>query len=303
MPSATFFAASPSTSSTVTEAPARASLPAQALPIPLAAPVTSAPRPVRSRSTVEVPGTMEASPMILLQLEEAASLCPVISQSTDEIHYRLKPPASNDLARGRLAGDLAQYGRRQKPISAGVASVSAPAEAHSRPSARVQTGYVVPVGLEYPGVTVHLQSALGVEQRTAHVDAVERRLQRTAGEFIAAEGVRCQAPGRAVGPLYGRLQGAGGKPEGLCQLFEVFETPDFASLYDLVEAGTERGFVDLLVEDLPRLPAWLGHHGARVLRVADGLAPEALAFTVDEDGAVHDDGPGDERPIGESHGG
>jgi len=49
----------------VTAAPARDNRSAQALPIPLAAPVTKAVRPVISKPTVEGPGATEDSPMIL----------------------------------------------------------------------------------------------------------------------------------------------------------------------------------------------------------------------------------------------
>src|SRR5215218_3809135 len=74
MPSATFLAASPLRSSTVSAAPARESLSAQARPIPLAAPVTRALRPVRSTLTDDGPDVMETSFMALLRLEELA--CP-----------------------------------------------------------------------------------------------------------------------------------------------------------------------------------------------------------------------------------
>src|SRR5215210_4233644 len=70
MPSATSLALSPSRSSTVTAAPACESLSAQARPIPLAAPVTSALRPVRSTLTEDGPGVMETSFMSLLYLEK-----------------------------------------------------------------------------------------------------------------------------------------------------------------------------------------------------------------------------------------
>src|SRR5918995_288011 len=66
MPLATSLAASPSRSSTVTAAPACESLSAQARPIPLAAPVTRALRPVRSTLTDDGPDTMEVSLMSLL---------------------------------------------------------------------------------------------------------------------------------------------------------------------------------------------------------------------------------------------
>src|SRR5215208_2081037 len=66
MPSATSLAASPSRSSTVTAAPARESLTAQARPIPLAAPVTRVLHPVRSTLTDDGPDTVEASLMSLL---------------------------------------------------------------------------------------------------------------------------------------------------------------------------------------------------------------------------------------------
>src|SRR5215208_1836075 len=66
MPSATSLAASPSRSSTVRAAPARESLSAQARPIPLAAPVTMALRPVRSTLTDDGPDSVEASFMSLL---------------------------------------------------------------------------------------------------------------------------------------------------------------------------------------------------------------------------------------------
>src|SRR5215207_5085583 len=74
MPSAISLAASPSRSSTVTAAPARESLSAQARPIPLAALVTRALCPVRSTLTDEGPDIIEASFMSLLHLEETA--CP-----------------------------------------------------------------------------------------------------------------------------------------------------------------------------------------------------------------------------------
>src|ERR671913_963808 len=73
MPSAISLAASPSRSSTVTAAPARESLSAQARPIPLAAPVTRALCPVRSTLT-DGPDVIETSFMSLLHLEETA--CP-----------------------------------------------------------------------------------------------------------------------------------------------------------------------------------------------------------------------------------
>src|SRR5918997_6317520 len=70
MPSATSPAASPSRSSTVTAAPARESRRAQARPMPLAAPVTRVLRPVRSTSTDDFPGNIEASFMFLLRPEK-----------------------------------------------------------------------------------------------------------------------------------------------------------------------------------------------------------------------------------------
>src|SRR5829696_3997022 len=73
MLSATSPAASPSRSSTVTAAPARESLRAQARPMPLAAPVTRALRPLRSTSTDDFPGTIEASFMFLLHPEKFLS--------------------------------------------------------------------------------------------------------------------------------------------------------------------------------------------------------------------------------------
>src|SRR5215217_1073043 len=66
IPLATSLAASPLRSSTVSAAPARESLSAQARPIPLAAPVTRALRPVRSTLTDDGPDTVEASFMSLL---------------------------------------------------------------------------------------------------------------------------------------------------------------------------------------------------------------------------------------------
>src|ERR671917_2392236 len=69
MPSATSPAASPSRSSTVTAAPARESLTAQARPMPLAAPVTRALRPVRSTFTDDLSGSVKASLISLLRLE------------------------------------------------------------------------------------------------------------------------------------------------------------------------------------------------------------------------------------------
>src|SRR5215207_5853281 len=83
MPSATSLAASPSRSSTVTAAPARESLSAQARPIPLAAPVTSALCPVRSTLT-DGPDVIETSFMSLLHLEETA--CP--RQDLSPMRYR-----------------------------------------------------------------------------------------------------------------------------------------------------------------------------------------------------------------------
>src|SRR5215210_5942717 len=97
MLSATSVAASPSRSSTVTAAPARESLSAQARPIPLAAPVTRALRPVRSTLTDDGPGVMKTSFLFLLKLEAFAcprqDLSPMRHQETSIQRRRLLPSA------------------------------------------------------------------------------------------------------------------------------------------------------------------------------------------------------------------
>src|SRR5215207_128430 len=302
MLSATLPAVSPSRSRTVTAAPARENLSAQARPIPLAAPVTRALRPVRSTLTDDCPGTMKASLMSLLHPRDLLSLTASFPIMPLKNQYRTKRPGKGSVksilsarregclrrwmfqhfARGGVAGDLPERSRRQKPVTARVAFVSTPADPDSGPATRVQSRYVRAVRTEHPGMRIHLQTTLGVEERPAHVDAVERRLQEAAEKFLTPEGVRCLAAGRTVHALHGLLQSVRGEIQGLGQLFQGLRTHDLACFYDLVEASTERGFVDLRVEDLPCLPALLGHDRSCVLGVADGLAPEAPALPVED---------------------
>src|SRR5215212_3386458 len=100
---------SPSRSTTMTAAPARESLSAQARPIPLAAPVTRALWPVRSTFTDDLSGSMNTSIMLLLRLDKTARP----RQDLSPIHHQ---ETSTELSR-RPAARGTEFGRRLLPSS------------------------------------------------------------------------------------------------------------------------------------------------------------------------------------------
>src|SRR5215211_3079733 len=133
MPSATSLAASPSRSSTVTAAPARESLSAQARPIPLAAPVTNALRPVRSTLTDDGPDTVEASFMFLLHPGVLLTRSFPRTQSKNHVWGRapVRRPRLSRACRCHLHYDAArgcsEVSRRRRYVPAGSPTPSAKA--------------------------------------------------------------------------------------------------------------------------------------------------------------------------------
>jgi len=210
MLSATSPAAPPSRSSTVTAAPACESLRAQARPMPLAAPVTRALRPVRSTFTEDLPGTKEAT-FMFLHPDEFAPKANRAPKSDRETSIGEVSGYGKFWFRGPFAGDLSEHGCGQQAVAAGAASASATAHADGRSAARVEAGYGRVVGAENPGAPHRTSMASNVSTRlpaSRNASASGPASAPTAAPLQRSAACRCprtsrprrRRPGRRIRP-------------------------------------------------------------------------------------------------------